>query len=554
MRSASRAASSAGCRADPRASVAPPVAPFEEPKYPAEDLYGLIPADTRKPYDAREIIARIVDGSDFDEWKARFGTTLVTGFARIHGMPVGILANNGILFSESAQKGAHFIELCCQRRMPLVFLQNITGFMVGKKYENEGIARHGAKMVTAVACARVPKFTVIVGGSFGAGNYGMCGRAYAPRFLWTWPNSRISVMGGEQAANVLATVRRDAIEAQGRRLERRRRGGVQGADPRAVRDAGQSLLRHRAALGRRRHRPGRHAHVPRAGLGAGAAAADSRDALRRLPDVTGDRMTNYQHIEVDQRGAVRWLWLNRPEVRNAFNDALIAEIAAAFADVEASPETRVVVVAARGPAFCAGADLNWMRSMAGFSHADNHADALKVARMFHAVHSCSRPVIARVQGDAFGGGVGLAAACDIVVAAEAAQLCVVGSEARHRRGHHLAAPGARHGRAPGGALHAHRAKNSPRRRRVRSGLVHEVTLMEGLDREVERLAHHLLAASPAALAATKRLLADVVEAPMDDVLLAATAKCIADARVSPEGREGIAAFLEKRAPSWAPKK
>jgi 3-methylcrotonyl-CoA carboxylase beta subunit len=191
--------------------------PISEPLYPAEDLYGLIPADTRKPYDAREIIARLIDGSDFDEWKAAFGTTLVTGFARIQGMPVAILANNGILFSESAQKGAHFIELACQRRIPLVFLQNITGFMVGKKYENEGIARHGAKMVTAVACARVPKFTVIVGGSFGAGNYGMCGRAYAPRFLWTWPNSRISVMGGEQAANVLATVRRDAIESKGGR-------------------------------------------------------------------------------------------------------------------------------------------------------------------------------------------------------------------------------------------------------------------------------------------------------------------------------------------------
>jgi len=192
-----------------------PPGTVKEPIYPADDLYGLIPTDTRKPYDAREIIARLVDGSEFDEWKARFGTTLVTGFARIHGMRVAVLANNGILFSESAQKGAHFIELACQRRIPLVFLQNITGFMVGKKYENEGIARHGAKMVTAVACARVPKFTVIVGGSFGAGNYGMCGRAYSPRFLWTWPNSRISVMGGEQAANVLATVRRDAIEAKG---------------------------------------------------------------------------------------------------------------------------------------------------------------------------------------------------------------------------------------------------------------------------------------------------------------------------------------------------
>ena len=204
-----------GLPADPLASGAREWPAFEEPRYDADELLGIVPADTRKPFDAREIIARIVDGSELDEWKARFGTTLVTGFARIHGMPVGILANNGILFSESAQKGAHFIELCCQRRVPLVFLQNITGFMVGKKYENEGIARHGAKMVTAVACARVPKFTVIVGGSFGAGNYGMCGRSYAPRFLWAWPNSRISVMGGEQAANVLATVRRDAIEAKG---------------------------------------------------------------------------------------------------------------------------------------------------------------------------------------------------------------------------------------------------------------------------------------------------------------------------------------------------
>ncbi|RPE67793.1 3-methylcrotonyl-CoA carboxylase beta subunit [Tibeticola sediminis] len=185
------------------------------PKYEAIELYGVIPTDTRKPFDVREIIARIVDGSEFDEFKARFGTTLVCGFARIEGMPVGIIANNGILFSESALKGAHFIELCCQRKIPLVFLQNITGFMVGRKYENEGIARHGAKMVTAVATAAVPKFTVIIGGSFGAGNYGMCGRAYSPRFLWMWPNARISVMGGEQAASVLATVKRDGIEAKG---------------------------------------------------------------------------------------------------------------------------------------------------------------------------------------------------------------------------------------------------------------------------------------------------------------------------------------------------
>ena len=185
------------------------------PRYPAEDLYGLVPTDLRTPLDVREIIARLVDDSEFEEFKARYGTTLVTGFAHLDGMPVGIVANNGILFSESAQKGAHFIELACQRRIPLVFLQNITGFMVGRKYENEGIARHGAKMVTAVACARVPKLTVVIGGSFGAGNYAMCGRAYSPRFLWMWPNARISVMGGEQAAQVLARVRRDGIESRG---------------------------------------------------------------------------------------------------------------------------------------------------------------------------------------------------------------------------------------------------------------------------------------------------------------------------------------------------
>jgi len=188
-----------------------PAAPLHAP----ETLYGVIPADTRKPYDVREVIARIVDGSEFDEFKPRYGNTLVTGFAHLHGYPVGIIANNGILFSESALKGAHFIELCCQRGIPLVFLQNITGFMVGRKYEHGGIAKDGAKLVMAVACAKVPKFTVVIGGSFGAGNYGMCGRAYSPHFLWMWPNARIGVMGGEQAASVLATVRRDGIEAKG---------------------------------------------------------------------------------------------------------------------------------------------------------------------------------------------------------------------------------------------------------------------------------------------------------------------------------------------------
>ena len=186
-----------------------------EPKYAADELYGVVPMDTRTPYDIREVIARLVDGSEFDEFKHLYGTTIVTGFARIWGYPIGIVGNNGILFNESALKAAHFIELCGQRGIPLLFLQNITGFMVGKKYEAGGIARDGAKMVTAVSTVNVPKFTVIVGGSYGAGNYGMCGRAYSPRFLWMWPNARICVMGGEQAAGVLATVRRDGIEARG---------------------------------------------------------------------------------------------------------------------------------------------------------------------------------------------------------------------------------------------------------------------------------------------------------------------------------------------------
>ena len=190
-------------------------ASYDAPAYDPAELLGVVPANLTTPYDIREVIMRLVDGSRFDEFKARFGETLVTGFAEMCGMPVGIIANNGVLFSEAAQKGAHFVELCSQRKIPLVFLQNITGFMVGQKYENEGIARHGAKMVTAVATTSVPKITMVVGGSFGAGNYGMAGRAYGPRFMWSWPNSRISVMGGEQAAGVLATVRRDGIERKG---------------------------------------------------------------------------------------------------------------------------------------------------------------------------------------------------------------------------------------------------------------------------------------------------------------------------------------------------
>jgi 3-methylcrotonyl-CoA carboxylase beta subunit len=199
-----------------RVGIALPSANAPSPLYPAHEINGIIPVSFNKGYDVREVIARLVDGSELDEFKSRYGATLVTGFARLYGMEIGILANNGILYSESALKGAHFIELCCQRRVPLLFLQNISGFMVGQKYEAGGIAKDGAKLVNAVACAEVPKLTLIIGGSFGAGNYGMCGRAYGPRFLFTWPNSRISVMGGEQAASVLATVKRDGLVAEGK--------------------------------------------------------------------------------------------------------------------------------------------------------------------------------------------------------------------------------------------------------------------------------------------------------------------------------------------------
>ena len=257
-----------------------------EPLYPAGDLYGIVQSNPRMLYDVREIIARIVDGSEFEEFKQHYGTTLVCGFAHIFGFPVGILANNGILFSESALKGTHFIELASQRNIPLVFLQNIAGFMVGKKAEAQGIAKDGAKLVTAVATTNVPKYTVIIGGSYGAGNYGMAGRAYNPRFLWMWPNARISVMGGEQAASRARDHPPGGGGGEGRQVDRRRRRGVQGADPRAIREAGQRLLRHGAAVGRRCDRSRRHPHGARPGAGrrherAGAAA----DEVRDFPDV-----------------------------------------------------------------------------------------------------------------------------------------------------------------------------------------------------------------------------------------------------------------------------
>ena len=241
-------------------------------------LYAAVSLDARRPIPVRELIARLVDGSRFHEFKPLYGETLVCGFAHLAGYPVAILANDGILFSQSALKGAHFIELACQRRIPLVFLQNITGFMVGREYEEAGIAKDGAKLVTAVASAEVPKFTVLIGGSFGAGNYAMAGRAYQPRFLWSWPNARISVMGGSQAARVLSTVRGGFADGRGARR-------LRGADPRDLRARGIPVLRDGPAVGRRGHRPARHAARPGDGHRGRAPRADPRDPLRRVPDV-----------------------------------------------------------------------------------------------------------------------------------------------------------------------------------------------------------------------------------------------------------------------------
>ncbi len=257
----------------------------EDPRYDPRELYGVINADIRVSYDVREVIARVVDGSRFDEFKERYATTLVTGFARLHGFLVGIVANNGVLFSESALKATHFIELCNLRGIPLLFLQNITGFIVGRDYERAGIAKDGAKMVHAVANSVVPKFTVIIGGSFGAGNYGMCGRAFEPRLLWMWPNARISVMGGEQAASVLVTVKRDQLARENRPLSAEEEAAIRTPILEKYEHEGLALLLDRPAVGRRHHRPGRDAGRarPRA-VGRGERAGAGRP-LRRVSHV-----------------------------------------------------------------------------------------------------------------------------------------------------------------------------------------------------------------------------------------------------------------------------
>ena len=269
-----------------RSSACRPTSPpRKSPRYDPREIYGIVNADTRKAYEVREVIARLVDGSRFDEFKERYGATLVTGFARLHGFLVGIVANNGVLFSESALKATHFIELCNVRGVPLVFLQNITGFMVGREYERRGIAKDGAKMVHAVANSVVPKFTVVIGGSFGAGNYGMCGRAFEPRLLWMWPNARISVMGGEQAAGVLTTIKRDQLAREGRTPVAGRGRGDPRTHPREVRARRVSLLLDRETVGRWDSGSGRNAESARAGAFGGLQRADSRGEVRRVPDV-----------------------------------------------------------------------------------------------------------------------------------------------------------------------------------------------------------------------------------------------------------------------------
>ena len=348
-----------------------------------------MPRDLRQPYDVREVIARLVDGSEFHEFKALYGKTLVCGFAHLWGYPVAILANNGILFSESALKGAHFIAAVrTAARCRSSSCRTSRGFMVGKRYEAGGIARDGAKMVTAVACSTVPKLTVVIGGSFGAGNYAMCGRAYGARFLWTWPNARISVMGGEQAASVLATVRRDGIEAKAARWPQ----PEQDEFTTAIRDQyerqGNPYYATRAALGRRRHRPARHAPRarPRARGRRPRARAPAR-VLRRVPDVTA-----VLRIERDSRGIVT-LTLDRPGgAERALSAELVARLTEALASLAGDAAVRAVLLTGSGTVFCAGADIGEMRASGAASIDQNEADSRRFALMLESLENCrSRP-------------------------------------------------------------------------------------------------------------------------------------------------------------------
>ena len=492
------------------------------------------------------MIARLVDGSRFDEFKERYAPTIVTGFARLHGFLIGIIANNGVLFSESALKATHFIELCNLRGIPLVFLQNITGFMVGKQYERGGIAKDGAKMVHAVANSVVPKFTVIIGGSFGAGNYGMCGRAYEPRFLWMWPNARISVMGGEQAAGVLATVKREQLAREQHDAVGRRGAADSPADSRQVRVGRLAVLLHRAPLGRRDSRPGGDAQHARPG-------AARRASTRPIPPpkfgVFADCACAVRHSSLTRRdGVVEYLTLNRPDVRNAFNETMIAELTAWAASINADDDVRVAVIAGAGKVFSAGADITWMANALNYTHDENVQDANAAARMFAALDTLPIPLVGRVHGAALGGGAGLSAVCDVVVADESAVFgfsevklgilpAVISPYALAKIGRSAARGAVPHRHA---LQRRSRQGNRSRARRRSAGS----TGCEG-----RACIDEFLGAAPDAISTAKALIPRVWTRGASDAA-GLTSEAIAAQRVSKEGQEGLRAFLEKRKASW----
>ncbi len=488
-----------------------------EPVHDVEEIYGIIPRDTRYPYDVREIICA---------HRRRLGVPRVQAAVRQDARvrlraPVGLPGRDRReqrhpVLGVRAQ-GAHFIQLANRRGVPLIFLQNITGFMVGKKFEHGGIAKDGAKMVNAVACSRVPKYTVIIGGSFGAGNYAMCGRAYSPRMIWTWPNARISVMGGEQAAQVLATVRSDGMKARNQTWPDEERQAVHERDPRAVRGAGQPVLRDRAAVGRWRHRSDRHA--PRARPGdqrCDARPEAGRRAVRRVPHV-GDAAMPLITTNVDARG-VATLTLNRPDKHNALDGATMQELhAALLAIARQRSQARVVVLTGAGASFCAGADIAHMRSMMGATEQQNVDDALLLARCLRTLDELDKPVIARVNGNVFGGGVGLVACADIAIGVETAKFALtevrLGIVPAAISPYVVAAIGNRHARrlfltaAPFDALEARSI-----------GLLHFTATAEQLDAAVAAQVDHLLRGGPEALRAAKKLVRRVAGLGDRDVL------------------------------------
>ncbi len=526
------------------------VANPEEPLYDAADIYGIVNTDTRKPYEVREIIARLVDGSRFDEFKERYGNTVVTGFARLQGFLVGIVANNGVLFSESALKATHFIELCNLRRVPLIFLQNITGFMVGRDYERGGIAKDGAKMVHAVANSVVPKFTVDH-------------RRIVRRRELRHVRSRLraaSVMDVAERAHFSYGRRagrrrahhREARPARARRTQPVAYGGRRDSDsdPRQVRARGLPLLLDRPAVGRWDPRSRRDAHRARAGIVRLVQRSDPRGKVRRLSDVAarGIETSVMSSVLIERDGPVLRITLNRPAVRNAFDEEMIRSLTAAATAATEDHSVRAVVLAGEGKTFCAGADIGWMAKAIAYSRQENLSDAEDLARMLERLDTLPVPVIGRIQGAALGGGVGLAAVCDMVIAADDAVFAL--SEVKLGILPAVVAPyvlrkigisAARECFLTGARFDARRAKEI--------GLIHDVVPDDALDVAVARRISDVLTASPAGIARAKSLIREIAGAHPDDVI-GVTTNAIASQRISEEGQEGLRAFLEKRKPSW----